>query len=64
MADRESDVVAELPLLGELTYREVHALQDGFYCGVHRVREHEYGKQKHYWRIGWLAGDWYDRRFR
>lgn len=62
--DKESDVVAALPLLGELTYREVHALEDGFYCGVVGAREHEYGQQKHYWRIGWLLGDFYDRRFR
>lgn len=64
MADRESDVVAAVPLLGELTYREVHAFEDGLYCGVHGVREHEYGRQKHYWRVGWLLGDAYDRRFR
>ena len=64
MVDRESDVVATLPLLGGLTYREAHALEDGFYCGVHGSREHEYGQQKHYWRVGWILGDAYDRHIR
>jgi len=60
MAD-ESDVAVRLPLLGGLTYREIHAFEDGLYCGVVGAREHEYGREKHYWRMGWLAGDLYDR---
>jgi hypothetical protein len=60
MAD-ESDVAIRLPLLGGLTYREIHAVEDGLYCGVVGAREHEYGQEKHYWRMGWLAGDLYDR---
>lgn len=62
--DTESDVVISLPLVGELTYRELHALQDGFYCGVVGAREHEYGQEKHYWRVAWLAGDCYGRLVR
>jgi len=61
MATDESDVAARLPLLGGLTYREIHAFEDGVYCGVVGAREHEYGQEKHYWRMGWLAGDLYDR---
>jgi len=61
MASDESAVAIRLPLLGGLTYREIHALEDGFYCGVHGAREHEYGQEKHYWRVAWLAGDAYDR---
>lgn len=57
----ESDTAVTLPLLGGLTYREIHAFEDGLYCGVHGAREHEYGQEKHYWRMGWLAGDLYDR---
>ena len=57
----ESDTAITLPLLGGLTYREIHAFEDGLYCGVVGAREHEYGQEKHYWRMGWLAGDLYDR---
>jgi hypothetical protein len=57
----ETDTVVDLPLLGQLTYREIHAIEDGIYCGVHGVRKHEYGREKHYWRMGWLLGDAYDR---
>ena len=58
---KESDTAVTLPLLGGLTYREIHAFEDGLYCGVVGAREHEYGQEKHYWRMGWLAGDLYDR---
>jgi hypothetical protein len=57
----ESDIAIDPPGIDPLTYREVHAFEDGFYCGVHGAREHEYGQEKHYWRVGWLLGDLYDR---
>ena len=63
MAD-ESDAIIDPPGLDPVSYREWHALLDGVYCGVHGSREHEYGREKHYWRVGWLLGDAYDRRFR
>ena len=57
---QEDDVMLSAPLLGDLTYREWHAVVDGFYCGV-RDRdapdEEEYDVEKHYWRIGWLLGN-------
>jgi len=58
---KETDTAIDLPLLGACTYREIHAFEDGVYCGVHGSREHEYGQEKHYWRVGWLLGDAYDR---
>jgi len=60
----ESAVAIDLPLLGKLTYKEIHALEDGFYCGIHSIRESRYEQESHYWRIAWVAGDVYDRRFR
>jgi len=60
MAD-DSDTMTTLPLLGGLTYREWHAVVNGVYCGIQGSREHEYGQEKHYWRVGWLIGDAYDR---
>lgn len=64
MGESEQETVVTLPFLGELTYREIHAVEDGFYCGVHSVRETEYVKEKHYWRMGWIAGDLYDQFLR
>lgn len=61
MNTKESDTLISAPLLGELTYREWHAVIDGFYCGVVGAEVNEYGKEKHYWRMGWLVGDCYDR---
>lgn len=60
MADEE-DTAISLPLLGNLTYREIHALEDGFYCGVIGAKVNEYGQEKHYWRVAWLVGDFYDQ---
>jgi hypothetical protein len=67
MSDQASEsAIAFDPPFGidPVSYREWHAAVDGFYCGV-RDRlapdEEEYGKEKHYWRIGWLIGDAYDR---
>jgi len=57
----ESNTAVTLPVLGDLTYREIHAVEDGFFCGVHGVRVSEYSTEKHYWRIAWLLGDAYDR---
>lgn len=60
----ENDTVVRLPLLGDLTYREAHALEDGFYVGYrdinvdNEVDEEEYDVDKHYWRMAWLLGHW------
>lgn len=62
--EEEGDAIIDLPLIGHITYREWHAVVDGFYCGVVGVREHEYGREKHYWRFGWLLGDMYRYLFR
>jgi len=58
---KETDPFIDPPGIDPLSYREWHALLDGVYCGVHGSREHEYGQEKHYWRVGWLLGDAYDR---
>jgi hypothetical protein len=57
---QEDDVMLSAPLLGDLTYREWHAVVDGFYSGYRGidVDGEEYQKEKHYWRVGWLVGDW------
>jgi hypothetical protein len=60
----EQETALRLPVLGGLTYREIHAVEDGFYCGVHDITESEYEQEKHYWRVAWLVGDYYDREFR
>lgn len=60
----ETDTMITLPILGELTYREWHGIVDGLYCGVQDIEKSEYSQEKHYWRIGWLIGDIYDRRIR
>jgi len=52
----ESDTMVTLPLLGDLTYHEWHAVVDGLYCGAVERREHEYLQEKHYWRVGYLVG--------
>jgi len=52
----ESDTVVSLPAVGDLTYREIHAVLDGLYCGTVGRREHEYWQEKHYWRVGYLVG--------
>lgn len=57
----EADTLVSLPYLGQLTYREWHALVDGVYCGYVGERANEYSTEKHYWRAGYLIGDAYDR---
>jgi hypothetical protein len=56
----ESDVLVRVPLVGYLTYREWHALVDGFYVGVvdgePEASDEGYEEERHYWRIGWLLG--------
>jgi len=58
----ESDTMVSLPIAGDLTFREWHALVEGVYCGVRDRDEEdsEYTQERHYWRVGWLVG----RRFR
>jgi hypothetical protein len=57
----ESDTAVSLPVLGNLTYREIHAVEDGLYCGYvgkdTEEYESDYEQEKHYWRMGYLAGD-------
>jgi hypothetical protein len=60
----ESDVMYDPPYIDPISFREWHALLDGFYCGIHGSKEHEYEKEKHYWRSAWIVGDVYDRLFR
>jgi len=62
----ETDTLASLPIMGNLTYREWHAVIDGLYCGVQDIDidESEYTQEKHYWRAGWLIGDIYDQYIR
>jgi hypothetical protein len=52
----EQDTAIELPVLGALTYRELHAFEDGLFAGVVNERSHDYDREQHYWRMGWLAG--------
>jgi len=56
----ESDYIfdTKIPVLGHLTYREAHAFQNGFYVGftAYKDKKHEYTKEKHYWRMGFVAG--------
>jgi len=60
----ETDTMIALPVAGDLTFREWHAVVDGLYCGVQDIDESEYAREKHYWRIGWLIGDLYDQYIR
>lgn len=49
--------MADLPLMKDLTFREWHGFINGFYIGATWGRRpHEYHGEKHYWRIGYLAG--------
>lgn len=57
MAD-ESDTMVSLPVAGDLTFREWHALVDGVYCGYRGIDESEYSQEKHYWRAAWLVGNY------
>jgi hypothetical protein len=56
----EQDTMITLPVAGEFTFREWHAIIDGLYCGVQNETTSEYTQEKHYWRVGWLIGDAYD----
>jgi hypothetical protein len=58
MMVEEQDEMVTLPIAGKLTYREWHAIIDGFYVGyVGGERDHDYTQEKHYWRAGFIAGD-------
>ena len=56
--ESEDDTMIHLPVLGHLTYREWHALVNGFYVGLtaYKDKNHEYTKEKHYWRAGFMSG--------
>jgi hypothetical protein len=60
----ESDTMVSAPILGNLSYREWHAIIDGLYCGVNDIHTTEYSQEKHYWRTGWLVGDAYNQYIR
>jgi len=60
----EQDTMVTLPILGNLTYREWHAIIDGLYCGANDIHQTEYTQEKHYWRTGWLVGDAYKQYIR
>jgi hypothetical protein len=56
----EKDTAVTLPVAGNLTYREIHAVVDGFYCGYRGLQHdprNEYDVETHYWRAGWVGGD-------
>lgn len=53
----EQDTMITLPVLGNLTYREWHAFVEGVYAGaVDNDDSHDYTKEIHYWKIGFLCG--------
>jgi len=53
----EQATAVTVPVLGELTYREIHAFQNGVYVGARwGERPHEYTQERHYWRMGYLIG--------
>lgn len=53
----EKETAVWLPVFRDLTYREIHAFIDGLYVGcVNEDRDHEYSREEHYWRAGYLAG--------
>lgn len=55
--ESEQSIAVSLPVIGNLTYREVHAFINGLYIGyINDNRESEYTKEKHYWRAGYLFG--------
>lgn len=44
-------------LVGDFTYREWHALLNGLYVGARwGDQDHEYERETHYWRGGYLVG--------
>lgn len=55
---REQATALHLPLLGELTYREAHAVVDGVFAGYVGERSHDYTDEQHYWRAGYLLGQY------
>jgi len=53
----EQDTLTSLPLFEDLTFREWHALVNGFYAGARwGSRQHSYDGEAHYWRGGYLLG--------
>jgi len=60
----ESDGAFSLPIFGTFTYRELHAIEDGMYCGYQGIERADYDQEKHYWRMGYLAGDLILTRFK
>jgi hypothetical protein len=54
----EQDTAIPLPAISDLTYREIHAFIDGVYVGyVDGEQTHEYSREGHYWRAGYLVGE-------
>lgn len=56
MVDEDATAI-RLPVLGELTYRELHAFEHGVFAGAieaSRPTAYRDGREKHYWRMGYL----------
>ena len=49
MSQDEQDTAITVPVLGEVTYREIHAFEDGVFAGRHDERSHEYAQQAAYY---------------
>ena len=59
MVSEDDNIFATgIPILEHLTYREWHAFVNGFYVGLtaYKDKKHEYTREKHYWRGGFIAG--------
>lgn len=63
--DDESDIAVTLPVLGNLSYREIHAFEVGLYSatryGENAPRagdddSYRFGREDHYWKMGFLTG--------
>lgn len=53
----EDSTAVTLPVLGDLTYRELHSFEHGLYSGLvegSRPTEYRDGREKHYWRMGYI----------
>lgn len=58
MVDEDATAVT-LPVLGGVTYREIHATEHGLFSGLYEGSprtEYASGREKHYWRMGYIGG--------
>lgn len=59
MPQTEDTVAVSLPILGDLTYREIHAFEVGLYAATRwgeQNTDYKNGQEDHYWKMGFLAG--------